>query len=66
VNRDALQKMRLDRRLTGRRGWIGRAELEREVEALPDVGAKAVTLGQVADEREETAAAVPGEPGTAQ
>jgi hypothetical protein len=66
VNRDALQRMRLDRRLIGRRGWIGKAELEREIEALPDVGSNATTLGQATDERERAGAATPGETGTAQ
>lgn len=36
----ALRKLRLDRRLTDRRGWIDPKELERELAALPDVSAK--------------------------
>lgn len=68
MNRDAMQKMRLDRRLIRRRGWIGEAELEREVDALPDVSAKAITLGEATDERESAAATRrgTGESGTAQ
>ena len=66
MNRDALRKLRLDRRLTRRRGWIGEAELERELASLPDAAAKAITLGDAADERESAAAAQkPGESGTA-
>ena len=32
--------LKLDRRLLRRRGWIDPAELERELEALPDVSDK--------------------------
>jgi hypothetical protein len=52
MNRDAMQKLRLDRRLLRRRGQISEAELARELEKLPDVSHKAVTLGDAADERE--------------
>ena len=40
MNRDTLQQLRLDRRLIKRRGWISGAELEKAIEALPDVSAK--------------------------
>jgi len=40
MNRDALQQLRLDRRLIKRRGWISQAELEKAMEALPDVSDK--------------------------
>jgi hypothetical protein len=36
----ALRKLRLDRRLLDRRGWIDPKELARELAALPDVSAK--------------------------
>ena len=45
MNRDSLARMRLDRRLLLRRGWIGAAELERALANLPDVTGKATTLG---------------------
>jgi hypothetical protein len=38
---DALRKLRLDRRLMERRGWIPKAELERALAELPDVEDKA-------------------------
>lgn len=60
MNRDALQKLRLDRRLLERRGWMGEAELERELAALPDIAAKATTLGEAADEREAAAGSARG------
>jgi len=40
MDRDATSKLRLDRRLTSRREWISPEDLERELEALPDVAAK--------------------------
>ena len=51
----ARKLLRLDRRLTGRRGWISPEEIEREVTALPDVAAKAdlVDAPDVARRREE-------------
>ena len=66
MNREAMQKLRLDRRLIRRRGWIGDAELQRELASLPDVEAKATTLGQAADERDSAAARSAEESGTAQ
>lgn len=49
MNRDSVTRLRLDRRLLFRRGWIKPEERERELEALPDVSSKATTLGAVAD-----------------
>jgi hypothetical protein len=40
MNRRALQKIQLDRRLVGRRGWIAPDVLARELEKLPDVADK--------------------------
>jgi hypothetical protein len=40
MDQKAMQQFRLDRRLTRRRGWIGREELARALEALPDVSDK--------------------------
>ena len=47
---DSIQKLRLDRRLLGRRGWVSEQELERELASLPDVADKAVPLGSDADD----------------
>jgi len=49
MNRDSLEKMRLDRRLMRRRGWIGNAELEQAMQSLPDSAEKATTLGEASD-----------------
>jgi hypothetical protein len=52
MNRDSIQKLRLDRRLIRRSGWISQQELERELAALPDVSAKLITLGEAEDSAE--------------
>ena len=49
MNRDSVTRLRLDRRLLFRRGWLEPAERERELAALPDVSSKATTLGAAAD-----------------
>jgi hypothetical protein len=40
MNRHAMLQLRLDHRLIRRRGWIADADLERELQALPDVSDK--------------------------
>ena len=40
MNRESLEKLRLDRRLMRRRGWIAKEELARELADLPDVSHK--------------------------
>lgn len=50
MDRQSMQKLHLDRRLIGRKGWIATAELAREIEALPDVSHKAKTIGEAEDE----------------
>jgi hypothetical protein len=45
MDRETISKLRLDRRLTGRRGWISPDDLERELEALPDVSEKVAQEG---------------------
>ena len=40
MNNESIAKLRVDRRLHRRRDWIGREELERELDALPDVADK--------------------------
>jgi hypothetical protein len=57
MNREAISKLRLDRRLIRRRNWIGESELARELSGLPDIAHKGTTLGEAADERESANAA---------
>jgi hypothetical protein len=45
MNRESLEKMRLDRRLMTRRSWMSATERARALEGLPDVSHKATTLG---------------------
>lgn len=45
MNRDSVTKLRLDRRLLHRRGWLTQEERERALAELPDVSQKATTLG---------------------
>ena len=48
---DAIRKLKLDRRLSRRRGWIESDELDGAIEELPDLSEKAAT----ADESEAPA-----------
>ena len=57
MNREALKDLRTDRRLINRRGWISKAELEKDLEALPDVSHK------IAPPEEEEAVFVKVAPG---
>jgi len=56
MDQKAMQQFHLDRRLIRRRGWIGREELARALEALPDVSDK------IAPREEETPDAAGEEP----
>ena len=40
MDRETISKLRLDRRLIQRRGWVSPEELEQALEALPDVSNK--------------------------
>jgi hypothetical protein len=62
MNRESLDKMRLDRRLLHRRGWMSAAERARSLEELPDVAQKATTLGaESGEERTATEQSPPSE-----
>jgi hypothetical protein len=54
VHDDATQQLRFDRRLSGRRGWIGEDELARALQQLPDVAEKAEVVEAPARRREES------------
>jgi hypothetical protein len=56
MDQKAMQQFHLDRRLISRRGWIGREELARALEALPDVSDK------IAPREEESSEAPGSEP----
>ncbi len=63
--RDGKADLRLDRRLAHRRGWIGAAELEKELSALADVADKAelVNLPGTPSDEESEAPGPEGGPG---
>jgi hypothetical protein len=46
MNRESLEKLKLDRRLIRRSQWISPTELQRELEALRDVSHKIATIEQ--------------------
>ncbi len=47
MNRRSLEKLRMDRRLAGRKGWMSRADLARKTEGVPDAS------GKIAEEEAE-------------
>lgn len=51
----ALRKLRLDRRMLDRRGWIGRQDLERALAELPDVSSKIAPAEDTAEIAESPA-----------
>lgn len=52
--RDAIQGLKLDRRLASRRGWIEEDELARALAELPDVAAKAAEVAPPESASEES------------
>ena len=40
MNNESIEKLRIDRRLQGRRGWISEEEIQKDIDALPDVSSK--------------------------
>jgi hypothetical protein len=63
MDRRSLERLRLDRRLIRRRGWISKQELSAELEALPDATDKLTTLGEAADRAKPGAGKAPAETG---
>lgn len=56
---DAIRELKLDRRLSRRRGWLADGELDEALAALPDVSEKATT----AEESDPQAAPAESAPG---
>jgi len=61
MNRKATENLRLDRRLLKRRGWISKADRERELAALPDVSDK-IAPPESDDESDDASAGASGAP----
>ncbi len=55
MDNESLEKMRLDKRLIGRRGWIAADELQRALDALPDVSDKIARPPGTASDESSTA-----------
>ena len=64
MDRESAEKLRLDRRLLRRRGWISEEERKRSLEALPDVSSKLTTVGEAADQRQAPRTGEPETPST--
>lgn len=63
MDRTSTDKLRLDRRLIGRRNWVSKDELERALEALPDASDKIADTEESEDGAAAAANAPPaGEP----
>jgi len=69
MDREAMENLRLDRRLMHRRGWASKAEREKQLDALPDVSHKIAPPEEQrpteTEPAEETVPQATGEPGTA-
>ncbi|MEE2674988.1 MAG: hypothetical protein VX466_14395 [Myxococcota bacterium] len=50
MDRETISKLRLDKRLSNRRGWISPDDLDRELEALPDASEKIQPSEEPGDE----------------
>ena len=59
MDRNSLERLKLDRRLIRRRNWISSDELRKKLDSLPDVADKAapIEVGEGESEEEPTASA---------
>ncbi|HXV37470.1 MAG TPA: hypothetical protein VEC18_09990 [Myxococcota bacterium] len=64
MDRRSLERLRTDRRLTGRKGWLQPQDLEREAQKLPDASDKIAPQEESADAREDTDGARAAGPST--
>jgi len=61
MNQEAEARLKFDRRLEGRRGWVSEEEIQAELSALPDVANK---LQPPEDDGDAAASSTPADPGT--
>ena len=61
MDRDSTRRLKMDRRLIRRRGWLTEEELERELAALPDVSHKVAPVEGEPSAPSEPAEAPPTE-----
>jgi hypothetical protein len=62
MDRESVERLKFDRRLQRRRGWVDEEELESHVESLPDVSAKMTTVAELEAEEEASAQTAPATP----
>ncbi len=61
MDQKSMRRLRLDRRLIRRRGWLSEEDLERELTALPDVSHKIAPVGGEPSAPSEQTEALPTE-----
>ena len=62
MDRESVERLKFDRRLQRRRGWVAEEELESHVESLPDVAGKMTTVAELEAEDEAAVQAAPANP----
>jgi hypothetical protein len=62
MNRQSLEKMKLDKRLAGRRGWVSNNDLALEAEKLPDASAKVAEKTEAAEAGESDTSSLGSDP----
>lgn len=62
MDRQSTSRLRLDRRLIGRRRWISKEELEAELASLPDVSHKVAPPEEQSEGTDEPGSPREGQP----
>ena len=62
MDRESTQRLKLDRRLIRRRGWLSEEELQSELASLPDVSHKIAPVGGEPSAPSEQTETLPTEP----
>ena len=63
MDNESTSRLKFDRRLATRRGWVEPDELEQELASLPDAADKMVALDEPAEASQETSAGPAAEGG---
>ncbi|MEZ4352057.1 MAG: hypothetical protein R3F16_00135 [Myxococcota bacterium] len=56
MDRESIERLRFDRRLQRRRGWLEEGQLEAHLESLPDSSGKMTTIAEAEDRAEDAPA----------
>lgn len=65
MDRESVERLRFDRRLQRRRGWLEQSVLEEHLESLPDVSEKMTTAAELEAEQATEADSAEGAGGSA-